>query len=102
MLPESHSWRKKRVAFLNWFKPVGKTALSNYLFQTGFSIILFYGFGFNLTGKFGFTYIMLIGSGVFITQILMSRVWLRHFRYGPLEWLWRKLTYGTSSRIRIR
>lgn len=85
---------KNGVSFLNWFKPVGKTALSNYLFQTGFSIILFYGFGFNLVGKFGFTYIMLIGLGVFITQIIMSKVWLSYFRYGPMEWLWRKLTYG--------
>jgi uncharacterized protein len=91
---------QKGVSFLNWFKPVGRTALSNYLFQTGISIILFYGFGCNLTGKFGFTYIMLIGLGVFITQIMMSKVWLRHFRYGPMEWLWRKLTYGTSFRIR--
>lgn len=92
---------KKGVSFLNWFKPVGKAALSNYLFQTGISIILFYGFGFKLTGKFGFTYIMLFGLGVFITQIIMSKVWLSHFRYGPMEWLWRKLTYGTSLRIRI-
>jgi uncharacterized protein len=89
---------KRGVSFLNWFKPVGKTALSNYLFPTGISIIIFYGFGFNLTGKFGFTYIMLMGLGVFITQILMSRVWLSHFRYGPMEWLWRTLTYRTSFR----
>lgn len=92
---------KNGVSFLNWFKPVGKTALSNYLFQTGISIIIFYGFGFKLGGKFGFTYIMLIGLGVFITQIIMSKVWLNYFRYGPMEWLWRMLTYGTSVRIRI-
>jgi len=91
---------KNSFSFLNWFKPVGKTALSNYLFQTGISIIIFYGFGFNLNGKFGFTYMMLLGLGVFITQSIMSKIWLNNFRYGPMEWLWRKLTYGTSFRIR--
>jgi uncharacterized protein len=85
---------KKKVSFLNWFKPVGKTALSNYLFQTAISTIIFYGIGFNLVGKFGFTYIMLIGLGVFILQIVCSKIWLTYFKFGPMEWLWRKLTYG--------
>ena len=91
---------KKGVTFLNWFKPVGKTALSNYLFQTFISIIIFYGFGFNLTGKFGFTYVMIIGLGVFITQILFSKLWLSYFKYGPMEWLWRKLTYGITLKMK--
>ena len=91
---------KKEVKFLNWFKPVGKTALSNYLFQTVISIIIFYGFGFNLTGKFGFTYVMMIGLGVYMVQIIFSKTWLRYFKYGPMEWLWRKLTYGISLKIK--
>lgn len=91
---------KKEVSFLNWFKPVGKTALSNYLFQTGISIIIFYGFGFDLTGKFGFTYVMMIGLGVFIAQILFSKFWLSHFKYGPMEWVWRKLTYGITLKLK--
>lgn len=91
---------KKGVTFLNWFKPVGKTALSNYLFQSFISIIIFYGFGFKLTGKFGFTYVMIIGLGVFITQILFSKIWLSYFKYGPMEWLWRKLTYGITLKMK--
>ncbi len=91
---------KRNVAFLNWFKPVGKTALSNYLFQTGISIIIFYGFGCNLTGVFGFTYVMCIGAGIFILQIICSKLWLKYFKYGPMEWLWRKLTYGITLKFK--
>ncbi|MCB0675020.1 MAG: DUF418 domain-containing protein, partial [Saprospiraceae bacterium] len=61
---------------------------------------IFYGFGFNLTGKFGFTYVMMIGLGVYIVQIIFSKTWLRYFKYGPMEWLWRKLTYGISLKIK--
>ena len=91
---------KKEISFLNWFKPVGKTALSNYLFQTVISIIIFYGFGFNLTGKFGFTYVMMIGLSIFIIQIPFSKLWLSYFKFGPMEWLWRKLTYGITLKIK--
>ncbi|MFD2725702.1 DUF418 domain-containing protein [Hyunsoonleella rubra] len=91
---------KRKVKLLNWFKPVGKTALSNYLFQTGISIIIFYGFGFNLTGVFGFTYVMLIGAGIFVFQIICSKIWLSYFKYGPMEWVWRKLTYGVRLKFK--
>ncbi|PNQ73752.1 hypothetical protein C1T31_05300 [Hanstruepera neustonica] len=91
---------KKKVHFLDWFKPVGKTALSNYLFQTAISTIIFYGFGFNLVGKFGFTYVMMIGLCVFIIQIVCSKIWLNYFKFGPMEWLWRKLTYGVQLKIK--
>lgn len=91
---------KKNTGFLNWFKPVGKTALSNYLFQTAISIIIFYGIGFNLVGKFGFTYVMLICLGVFSFQIVCSKLWLQYFKFGPMEWLWRKLTYGFNINLK--
>ena len=91
---------KKKVRFLDWFKPVGKTALSNYLFQTAISTIIFYGIGFKLVGKFGFTYIMIIGFSVFVIQIVCSKIWLNYFKFGPMEWLWRKLTYGVQLKIK--
>ncbi|TYA57501.1 DUF418 domain-containing protein [Formosa maritima] len=86
--------------FLYWFAPVGKTALSNYIFQTFISITIFYGIGFGLTGKLGITIIMGITIVIFVFQIVMSTWWLKHFRFGPLEWIWRQLTY--NKRINLK
>jgi uncharacterized protein len=91
---------KKEVKFLHWFAPVGKTALSNYIFQTFISITIFYGIGFNLVGKLGITVIMGIALLIFILQIFMSNWWLKHFRFGPLEWVWRQLTYGKKLNLK--
>ena len=91
---------KKGITILNWFKPVGKMALTCYLSQTVISIIVFYGFGFNLTGKYGFTYVMLIAFTIFIFQAIFSKVWLTYFKFGPMEWLWRKLTYGVKLKFK--
>jgi uncharacterized protein len=80
--------------FLRLFTSVGKTALTCYLVHTLASIIIFYGFGFNLTGKFGYTIVMLIVIVVFTGQVIISRIWLKYFDFGPMEWVWRKLVYG--------
>lgn len=90
---------KKRPNLLNIFAPVGKTALSNYLFQTFIAITIFYGIGFGLAGKFGFTVIMAIAVCIFTFQILMSKWWLKHFKYGPIEWIWRQLTYAKALKL---
>ncbi|QSE98366.1 DUF418 domain-containing protein [Fulvivirga lutea] len=82
-----HKW-------LMWFAPMGKMALTNYLMQTIICIGLFYCIAFALGGKMGLTYIYLITVGIILFQMLYSKVWLKYYRYGPMEWLWRKLTYG--------
>ncbi|WP_431136141.1 DUF418 domain-containing protein [Psychroserpens mesophilus] len=89
---------KNPTAFLV-FAPVGKLALSNYLFQTFISVLLFYGIGFGFTGKFGFTIVMGIAICIFIFQIIMSKLWLKYFRFGPFEWVWRQLTYRKPLRL---
>ncbi len=72
---------------------VGRMALTNYLLQTVVCTTLFYGYGFGLYGKIG------IAGGIFLTvviyalQIPLSKWWLTHFRFGPMEWLWRSATY---------
>jgi len=91
---------RKGYKLLYWFAPVGKTALSNYIFQTFIAITIFYGIGFGYTGKFGITFIMGITLTIFIFQIVMSTWWLKHFKFGPLEWIWRQLTY--KKRIRLK
>ena len=78
----------------------GRMALSNYIGQTLIGILLFYGLGFGLGTTFGLIHVVLTAFAVFLLQILLSRLWLRYFRFGILEWLWRMLTYGHYFPIR--
>ncbi|MUH35380.1 DUF418 domain-containing protein [Zobellia amurskyensis] len=80
--------------------PVGRMALSNYLFQTIIMLIIFYNFGFNLIGKIGLLHTSGIAILILVLQIILSHIWLRHFKFGPLEWIWRSLTY--KKRIDLR
>ena len=73
---------------------LGRMALTNYISQSLIGILLFYGLGFGLGTQFGLIYIEFIALIVFLVQIVLSRLWLRYFRFGPLEWLWRICTYG--------
>ena len=70
----------------------GRTALTNYVGQSAIGMIIFYGIGFKLALT-GLVYVEMMAAGVFILQVLCSSVWLRYFRFGPLEWIWRMLTY---------
>lgn len=85
---------RKRPKALMWLAPAGKMAFTNYILQTVFGVLVFYGLGLGYAGKMGFTAITLIAIGVFLAQVVFSTIWLKHFKYGPLEWLWRQLTYG--------
>jgi uncharacterized protein len=78
---------------LGIFAPVGRMALTNYLLQTVICVLLFYGYGFGLFGRFGALISTLIALGIFAFQIVLSAFWLHHFNYGPMEWVWRCLTY---------
>lgn len=73
--------------------PVGQMALTNYLLQSVICVTLFYGYGFGLFGRFGAAGSTVIGVAIFASQIALSNIWLRFFRYGPMEWIWRQLTY---------
>ena len=68
-------------------------AFSNYILQTLVCTTLFYGHGFGLFASLERTAQMLIVLAVWVLQLVVSPVWMRHFRYGPLEWLWRSLVY---------
>ncbi len=86
--------KKKGSSKLRFLAPVGRMALTNYLMQTIIGITLYYGVGFNLGGSIGPAYFMPIGLAVYALQIAYSNWWFRHFDYGPMEWIWRQLTYG--------
>jgi uncharacterized protein len=75
--------------------PIGRMALSWYLLQTVFGIWMFYGFarGPALMGKVGPALVMTLAFVGFVIQIVFARAWLKWFRFGPAEWLWRSLTY---------
>jgi uncharacterized protein len=80
--------------------PMGRMALTNYLAQTIIMIALFYNCGFNLFGKIGLIPTAGIAVLILVLQIVLSTLWLRYFRFGPFEWLWRSLTYGRRIKIR--
>lgn len=77
----------------------GRMALTNYIMQSVFGIIIFYGIGFRLGAKTGLIYVELIAFGIFVTQILYSQIWLNRFQFGPLEWCWRMLTYNKWMKL---
>lgn len=86
---------------LSFFAPVGRMALTNYLMQTVICVLIFYGYGFGQFGKFGAVSATLIALLIFLFQILVSAIWLKYFAFGPLEWIWRQLTYGKRLNLRI-
>jgi len=88
----------KRV--LKYLIPVGRMSLTNYLVQTIIMIFIFYNFGFGLFGRVGLITTSVIVILVLIIQIIFSNIWVRHFRLGPFEWLWRSLTYRRWIKIR--
>jgi len=95
-------WQKaawKRA--LGLVAPVGRMALTNYLLQTVVCVIIFYGYGFGQFGKVGAMTATLIALAIFLVQILISTAWLKFFNYGPMEWIWRQLTYGQRLDLRL-
>lgn len=87
--------------WLEYLAPVGRTALSNYLLQSLIGTTVFYGYGFGLTGKLDALaqvgYIVVL----FAFQMWLSKWWLARFRFGPVEWLWRSLTYFKRQPMRL-
>ncbi|HEY0660535.1 MAG TPA: DUF418 domain-containing protein [Lysobacter sp.] len=78
---------------LGWLAPAGRMALSNYLMQSVVGTMVFYGYGAGLAGQIDRVGQLLLVVVVFALQLALSHWWLRHFRFGPVEWLWRAVTY---------
>ena len=86
---------------LKVFSPVGRMALTNYLIQTIICVFIFYGYGFGLFGSIGAATATLIAFTILGFQILLSYLCLKYFRYGPIEWIWRQLTYRQRLKFRL-
>ena len=80
---------------------VGRMALSNYLFQSFVCTTLFYSYGIGLFGKVGPAAGLCLTIAIYICQVRLSLGWLRYFRFGPMEWVWRSLTYGKLQPMRL-
>ena len=81
-------------------RPVGQMAFTNYLTQSLLCGIFFYGIGFGMFGKLERYEIYFVVLAVWAIQIVWSHAWLMYFRFGPLEWAWRSLTYWKAQPMR--
>jgi uncharacterized protein len=72
---------------------VGQMAFTNYIMQSVICTLFFFGYGLNYFAELEFYQIYFVVIGIWIVQLIVSPVWLRFFLFGPLEWMWRSLTY---------
>jgi uncharacterized protein len=93
-LTQGEVWRRRLAPLAT----VGRMALSNYLLQSLICTTIFYSYGLGLFGKVRPSLGLLFTIIIFLIQIPLSVWWLRRFQFGPIEWLWRSLTYGSVSR----
>ena len=79
---------------------MGRMALTNYLLQSVVATLLFYGYGLGLARRVSPSLAIVIVLAILAGQLLVSGWWLRRYRFGPAEWLWRTLTYGARQPLR--
>ena len=84
----------------NRLAAVGRMAFTNYIMHTVLCGLIFYGHGLGLIGNVERAGQLLIVLGIWMLQLWLSPIWLSHFRFGPLEWLWRSLTYWRPQPMR--
>ncbi len=80
---------------------VGQMAFTNYLMQSIICTFFFYGYGWGNYNRLYFHQLYYVVGSVWIFQLLFSSIWLRYFRFGPFEWLWRSLTYWKKQPMRL-
>jgi uncharacterized protein len=81
---------------------VGQTALSNYLGTSVICTLIFNGYGLGLFGRLQFYQLFYVVAGVWAVNLIVSPIWLRYWRFGPVEWVWRSLTYWKVQPMRRR
>lgn len=84
----------KLKAFFENMQVIGKMTLTNYMMQNALALLLFSGFGLGLAQhKVHVGWYLLFALVIYIAQIYFSKWWLQRYRYGPVEWVWRQLSY---------
>jgi len=97
LLARSPRWQPRLAPFA----AVGRTALSNYLFQSIVGTLLFYRYGLGFYGRFGPAVFLIPTVVIYALETVLSEWWLARFRFGPVEWLWRSATYGAWQPLRL-
>ncbi|MFN8355851.1 MAG: DUF418 domain-containing protein [Spirosomataceae bacterium] len=86
-----------KSGFLPWLQKslaaVGQMAFTNYITHSIICNFIFLGYGFSMYGKLQRYELYYIVASIWTFQLIISPIWLKYFRFGPLEWLWRSLTY---------
>jgi uncharacterized protein len=90
LLWQDERWQRRLMPF----SYVGRMALTNYLLQSLICTTIFYSYGLGLYGRVGPIVDLVLAIVIYGLQIPFSRWWLSTHRYGPVEWVWRRLTYG--------
>jgi uncharacterized protein len=88
-----------------WSKPLasaGRMSLTNYLLQSIIGTLIFYSYGFGLYGQITLTTGTYLALGIFAIQVILSEIWLSKFKHGPVEKLWRLLSYGKHNEVKKR
>jgi len=83
------------------FAAAGRMAFSNYIGQSLIGSFIFYGTGLGYYNEISRVGQIVIVAGVCVVQLIVSPIWMKYFRFGPLEWLWRSLTYRQRQPFRI-
>jgi uncharacterized protein len=78
---------------LRVFAPLGRAALTNYLLQSVIGTLIFYNYGLGFFGQAGPALLLPLTLVIYAAQVVASKWWLERYRFGPVEWLWRRLTY---------
>ena len=97
LLTQGEAWRRRLAPLA----AVGRMALSNYLLQSLICTMIFYSYGLALFCKVRPSLGLLLTIIIFLIQIPLSVWWLRRFQFGPIEWLWRSLTYWQREPMRV-
>ncbi|WP_345953667.1 DUF418 domain-containing protein [Mucilaginibacter sp. PAMB04168] len=84
----------------NRLAAVGQMAFTNYIMQTVFCTLYFFGYGLNKFAELQYYQLYYVVAVIWVIQLIVSPVWLKYFLFGPLEWLWRSLTYWQLQPMR--
>src|SRR5258706_795101 len=79
----------------------GQTAFSNYILTSVITAFYFTGYGFKMYGKLERYQLYYVVAAIWVFNLVASSIWVRHFRFGPLEWCWRSLTYWKRQPMRL-
>jgi len=97
LLMQRPAWRRALLIVA----PVGRMPLTVYLSQTMIAMAVFYGWGLGLSGRVGAAGALGVSTAIYTAQVAACHLWLRRYRFGPAEWLWRTLAYGRRQPMRI-